>query len=89
MPSIVRVSDEPYAWKVGVADLEEIANVEKKLPREFINNDGFGITEKARKYMKPLITGEAYPTYSEGVPNYLILNKDLVEKKLKSNFSPT
>ncbi len=89
MPSIVRLSDEPYAWKIGVANLEEIANVEKKLPREFINKDGFGITDKAKKYMKPLITGEAYPTYTEGVPNYLFLNKDLVKKKLKNNFSPS
>ncbi len=86
MPTIERLADEPYSWRVGVANLHEIANVEKKLPRDFITQDGFGITHKAKKYLRPLIIGEAYPNYKGGIPNYLFLNKTLVEKKIKDNF---
>src|SRR4029434_1697 len=55
MPAILRTSDRPYRWKIGIAPLEKVANVEKKLPRDYITSDGFGITAKARSYLSPLV----------------------------------
>ena len=65
MPVIVRKSDEPYEWEVGEASLAEVANVEKKMPREFIGSNGFSITAECRRYLQPLIQGEDYPPYEE------------------------
>jgi ATP-dependent phosphofructokinase / diphosphate-dependent phosphofructokinase len=86
MPAIVRVSDRPYRWKIGVAPLAEIANAEKKLPRDFITPDGFGITDHARAYLAPLIRGEAPPPYRDGLPRYVRLKNVAVPKKLATAF---
>jgi len=82
MPTIERVSDKPYRWKIGVADLKDVANVEKFMPRDFISADGFGITEKCRRYLAPLIAGEDYPAYRNGLPVYATLKNVAVPKKL-------
>jgi len=82
MPTIERVSDSPYRWKIGVADLKDVANVEKFMPRDFISADGFGITEKCRRYLAPLIAGEDYPAYRNGLPVYATLKNVSVPKKL-------
>lgn len=82
MPTIVRVSDSPYEWTIGTAPLEEVANQEKMMPKSFFSEDGYGITDEARRYFQPLIMGEAYPNYRDGLPNYVKLEKHLVEKKL-------
>ena len=82
MPTIERVSDVPYRWKIGVADLADVANVEKFMPRDFISEDGFGITEKCRRYLEPLIVGEDYPAYRHGLPVYATLKNVAVAKKL-------
>lgn len=82
MPTIVRISDEPYKYKIGVADLKDVANVEKFMPRDFISKDGFGITEKCRKYLIGLIQGEDYPKYERGLPVYVTLKNTPVPKKL-------
>jgi 6-phosphofructokinase 1 len=82
MPTIVRVSDEPYEWKVGTAPLDEVANQEKMMPGSFFSDDGFGITEEARRYFQPLIMGEAYPNYQDGLPHYVTLDRHLAPKKL-------
>ena len=82
MPTVQRTSDEPYRWKVGVADLKDVANVEKFMPRDFITRDGFGITEKCRRYLTPLIQGEDYPAYKGGLPVYATLKNVAVAKKL-------
>jgi 6-phosphofructokinase 1 len=87
MPAIVRVSDRPYRWKIGIAPLSEIANQEKKLPRDFISQDGFGITAKARTYLAPLIKGEAPPPYREGLPQYVRLKNVEVPKRLEASFT--
>jgi len=71
LPIIVRKSDDPYVWEVGEARLEEVANVEKKMPREYINADGWGITAACRRYLSPLIQGEDYPPYENGLPRYV------------------
>ncbi len=82
MPVIVRTSDSPYRWKIDAVALDRIANQEKKMPKNFITRDGFGITEKARTYLAPLIQGEDYPPYKQGVPQYARLKGVLVPKKL-------
>ena len=83
MPVIKRKSDSPYRWKIEAAPLSRIANREKKLPATFLRKDGFGITAAARRYLEPLISGEAYPPYGrDGVPEYVELKNALVGKKL-------
>jgi 6-phosphofructokinase 1 len=82
MPAITRVSQNPYKWKIDVAELKDVANVEKFMPRDFITEDGFGITEKCRRYLSPLIQGEDYPPYDNGLPQYVRLKNVAVEKKL-------
>jgi 6-phosphofructokinase 1 len=86
MPAIVRVSDRPYRWKIGVAPLADIANREKMLPRGFITRDGYGITDKARAYLLPLIRGEAPPPYRDGLPQYVRLKNVPVPRKLATDF---
>ena len=86
MPVIVRTSDDPYAWKIGTAKLEDVANVEKKMPREYISEDGFGITAACRRYLQPLIQGEDYPPYKNGLPDYITLRNEPVAKKLNTDF---
>ncbi len=86
MPVIVRVSDEPYEWKIDRAPLEKIANVEKKMPEGFISEDGFGITEACQHYLRPLTFGEAYPPYVDGLPGYIRLKNLSVARKLETTF---
>jgi len=86
MPVIIRVSDDPYDWKIGTANLADVANVEKKMPRDYISDDGFGITEACRRYLRPLIVGEDYPPYDDGLPQYVTLRNEPVEKKLNTPF---
>jgi len=83
MPTVDRISDKPYKWKIGVAQLSKVANVEKMMPRNFITADGFGITEKCRIYLAPLIKGEDYPPFKDGLPQYVQLKNVAVTKKLK------
>lgn len=85
MPTIDRISNNPYQWKIGSAPLSEVANVEKMMPVEFISDDGFGITDACRDYLYPLIKGEAYPQYDErGMPKYVVLKNHLIDKKLET-----
>jgi len=86
IPVIKRLSDEPYRWEIAEASLADVANVEKKMPREYISEDGFGITEACRRYLAPLIQGEAYPPYEHGLPRYVRLKNVAVEKKLATGF---
>ena len=86
MPTIVRVSGRPYRWKIGVAKLTDVANVEKKMPRDFISADGFHITTKCRNYLQPLVSGEAYPPFENGLPKYVRLKNVAVRKKTRSDF---
>jgi len=86
MPAIERTSDKPYRWKIAVAPLDKVANVEKKLPRNFITPDGFGITARARAYLAPLIRGEDYPPFKDGMPQYVRLKNVAVPKKLVGEF---
>ncbi len=86
MPTIVRTSNSPYAWEVGKAPLSEVANVEKMMPAEFITEDGFGITDPCREYLTPLIQGEDYPPYKNGLPDYVTLKNAGVPRKLGTTF---
>jgi 6-phosphofructokinase 1 len=82
MPTVVRKSSKPYKWEIGVADLKNVANVEKKMPDDFISSDGFNITPKCVQYLAPLISGEDYPPYKNGLPAYVRLKNAAVPKKL-------
>lgn len=88
MPTIVRVSDDPYRWEIGKARLADVANLEKKLPRDFITADGYGITPACRRYLAPLIHGEDYPPYRDGLPQYVRLANVAVPRKLAARFEP-
>jgi len=87
MPTIVRTSSKPYRWKIGVANLTDVANVEKKMPRDFITADGFHITTKCRNYLAPLIAGEAFPKFENGLPRYVRLKNAAVKKKIRTGFT--
>jgi 6-phosphofructokinase len=87
MPAIRRLSDAPYRWDIVDAPLSEVANKEKLLPPDFISADGFGITETARRYLAPLIVGEAYPPFKDGLPCYVKLRNAAVPKKLATEFA--
>ena len=82
MPTIVRESSKPYKWSVGRAKLSEVANVEKMMPANYISEDGFGISQACRDYLLPLIEGEDYPPYKDGLPDYVRLKSVAVAKKL-------
>ncbi|NYT52585.1 MAG: 6-phosphofructokinase [Candidatus Vesicomyosocius endoextente] len=82
MPAIIRTSNNPYTWKIGSGKLKDIANIEKIMLMNYISNDGFGITEACREYLQPLIEGEDYPPYKNGLPDYVVMKKLMVDKKL-------
>jgi len=86
MPTIVRISDDPYAWEIGEAALSDVANVEKMMPREYIDASGFGITAACRRYLQPLIQGEDYPPYRNGLPDYVRLLNEGVPAKTGRSF---
>ena len=86
MPVIKRISDKPYRWKIDKAPLGRIANKEKMVPRRYISKDGFSITTAGRRYLAPLIRGEDYPPYIDGLPNYVTLKSVPVSKKLNTTF---
>ena len=86
MPAIVRKSDSPYVWEIGSAALKDVANVEKKMPKEFITADGFGITDACRAYLAPLIAGEDYPPFRNGLPDYVRLKNIAVARRLPGEF---
>ena len=88
MVSIERGAGKQYSWSLGEAPLEKVANMEKKMPRSFITEDGFSITQKARDYLQPLIAGEDHPPYKNGLPDYVALKNIMVPKKLNEIFGP-
>lgn len=87
MLTIQREMGANYSWNIGSAPLSQVANVEYKMPRNYINEEGFGITDACFKYLEPLIQGEAYPPYKNGMPEYVRLKNNLVAKKLKEVFT--
>ncbi len=86
MMTIVRTSNKPYRWKIGTANLNKIANVEKKMPANYLSADGFSITARCREYLTPLMRGEDYPTYRNGLPDYVRLKNIPVKKKTNEDF---
>ena len=87
MPAIVRGSGKRYSWRIGEAPLHKVANREKMMPKRYISRDGFGITAAGREYLAPLIAGEAYPEYRNGMPRYVRLKNESVPRKLKDSFT--
>ncbi len=88
MPAIARTNNRPYRWKIIAAPLRRVANVEKTLPKNFITADGFGITQRCRDYLAPLMRGEDYPPYKNGLPDYTRLKNIAVKRKLNTDFQP-
>ena len=82
MPTVVRLADETYAYEIGHAELKDVANIEKFMPLDFISEDGFGITEQCKRYLRPLIQGEDYPQYKDGLPVYVSLQNLPVDRRL-------
>jgi 6-phosphofructokinase 1 len=82
MPTIERTSDQPYKWSVGIANLKDVANVERMMPNDFISKDGFHITDQCRHYLEPLIQGESWPPFERGLPYYQSLEFKLLEQVL-------
>jgi 6-phosphofructokinase 1 len=82
MPTVMRKSSTPYIWEIGYAPLSQVANVEKFMPRNFISDDGYGITDLCREYLYPLMQGEDYPPFENGMPKYVTLRNAPVERKL-------
>ena len=82
MPIVRRLADEPYTWDIDHVPLERVANVEREVPADYIRADGFGITPACRRYLSPLIQGEAPPPYEAGLPRYITLKNIAVEKRL-------
>jgi len=82
MITIIRESDDPYQVTTGRANLSVVANGEKYLPRDFMNEAGNHITDKCRRYVRPLIQGEAPITVGpDGLPEYVRFKRYGVEKK--------
>jgi 6-phosphofructokinase len=86
MPIINRESNNPYRWSIGEADLAKVANIEVGLPKHYITDDGFGITQACREYLQPLIAGEDHPPYRNGLPYYVKLQNKALTKKLTETF---
>jgi len=82
MPVIRRIADAPYQWALGHVSLSEVADVEMPVPEHFIDEEGFNVTEAARRYLLPLIAGEDYPPMCNGLPSFVRLKRQLVAKKL-------
>ena len=82
MPIIKRKNTKKYSWEIDKVSLSRVATKEKKMPRSFITKDGFGITGSCKKYLNPLIQGEAYPPYRNGIPVTANLKNRLLKKKL-------
>jgi 6-phosphofructokinase 1 len=88
MPTVERVSDSPYRWRIGAAPLEQVANVERAFPRQYIRKDGWHITAAARRYLLPLIQGEDFPPFRGGLPVVGSLKNVMVPKRLRTRFKP-
>jgi len=86
MPTIVRKNTKTYKWSIGEANLSDVANVEKMMPRKYISSNGMHITQACREYLLPLIKGESYPPYKNGLPQYVVLKNEPVKKILKKKF---
>ncbi len=86
MPTIVRKNTKRYSWTIGEANLSDVANVEKMMPRNYISKNGFHITDACRDYLLPLIKGESYPPFKNGLPQYVVLKNEPVKKLLKKKF---
>ena len=84
MPIIVRKKSKPYSWDIGKVKLSKVANVERKMPKNFISKDGFGITQSCKNYLSPLIQGEPMTPFKDGVIHTASLKNRLVRKKLRS-----
>lgn len=87
MTAIIRGQGSEYSWSIGEAPLDKVANVEIMMPENYISDDGFHITKACRDYLAPLIQGEDYPPFKNGLPDYAKLKGQLAAKKLNTEFT--
>ncbi|MGN0055291.1 MAG: 6-phosphofructokinase [Atopobiaceae bacterium] len=73
MPAIHRVYDQPYVTEYRLVDIADVANKERKVPADWIREDGMGVTEDFVRYVRPLVTGEVTPLYVGGVPHHVAM----------------
>ena len=83
MLTIKSNNSKKFKWEISDIKLSSVANKEKKLPKSYISQDGFGITKSCKNYIENLVQGEDYPPYKNGMPDYAKLKHPLVKKKLK------
>ncbi len=87
MPTIVRKNTQNYQWSIGETKLSDVANIEKMMPKKYISSNGMHITQACREYLLPLIKGESYPPFKNGLPQYVVLKNEPVKKILKRKFN--
>ena len=80
---IQRTKSESYSWALAEVALDAVANQEKPMPKSYISENGFGITQKVRDYLLPLINGEDYPPFKNGIPAYSVLQNKLIAKRCR------
>lgn len=71
MVGIQRTSDTPYATKIRMTPVADVANKVKLVPREMISKDGFNVTDAALTYLRPLVAGMEEPISTDGLPRFL------------------
>ncbi|MCD7862832.1 MAG: 6-phosphofructokinase [Lachnospiraceae bacterium] len=79
MITLNRNGDDPYQCGTSAYDIHAIANVERKVPDEWITEDGTGLTEAYEKYARPLIMGELLPIFVDGLPRHIVMDELLVK----------
>jgi len=83
MVTLVREDGPRYKCTTGLAELRDVANGEKKVPAEYINDAGNHITDAMRDYVRPLVQGEAPIKIGEdGLPVFMRFERKPLEKKL-------
>ncbi len=82
MVKIVRQQDKPYKWTTDVQDLPDVANKENLIPRDWIDEQAMLPNEKFIAYAQPLVEGEVKMPVEGGLPKFVTLSKNAIEKKL-------
>ena len=75
MVVLKRISSDPYLCGTDIYDIHEIANVERKVPVEWITEDGCGLKQAFIEYARPLIQGEILPVFVDGTPRHLVMKE--------------
>ena len=83
MLTIEKKKSSKFKWSIGTTKLDNVANIEKKLPKNYIKSNGYEITAACKKYISNLIEGESFPIFKNGYPLYAKMKCKLIKKKLR------